>query len=212
MNGVTVGAINWADTHDPAVAKADKIIHKSVQETGTLAWVAHVDLHVTDWVTAQQEDLILKAMIEWISEQKLQDLKYLLGGDTDTEEGKTVLQGRKKLTLYQGALYHHHIPAGEFEEVLQFVVPKAHQVTAMNGCHWDAGHQGQQQILCLLHDWFWWSQMAAQMQKVISNCEWCIQYEYTHANAPVGPNIVTLLPSSTHYPGTSMKTPGSGMA
>ena len=37
--------------------------------------------------------------------------------------------------LYQGALYHHHTPAGKLEEVLQFVVPKAHWVAAMNGCH-----------------------------------------------------------------------------
>ena len=37
--------------------------------------------------------------------------------------------------LHQGALYHCHTPAGELEKVLQFVVPKAHQVAAMNGCH-----------------------------------------------------------------------------
>ena len=28
--------------------------------------------------------------------------------------------------IYQRALYHHHIPMGELEEGLQFVVPKAH--------------------------------------------------------------------------------------
>ena len=46
--------------------------------------------------------------------------------------------------LYQGALYHHHLSAEELEEAMQFLVPKAHQVAAMNGCHRDAGHQGQQ--------------------------------------------------------------------
>ena len=30
----------------------------------------------------------------------------------------------------------------------------------MNGCHQDAGHQGQQQTLYLLHDQFWWPGMA----------------------------------------------------
>ena len=53
--------------------------------------------------------------------------------------------------LYQGALCHH-TPMGELEEVLLFVVPMAHHVTAMNGCHHDAGHQGHQQKLCLLHN------------------------------------------------------------
>ena len=73
--------------------------------------------------------------------------------------------------LYQGALYNLHTPAGELEEAMQLVVPKVHGVAAMNGCHRDAGHQGQQQMLYPLQDQFWWSGMAMQMQKVISNCE-----------------------------------------
>ena len=36
--------------------------------------------------------------------------------------------------LYQGVLYHHHMPAGKLEEVLQFLFPKAVQVAAMKGC------------------------------------------------------------------------------
>ena len=86
-------------------------------------------------MTAEQEDPILKTTIEWISGQKVQDLKHLLGDYTNTEEGKTILWEQKKLTLYQGALYHHHLPTGKLEEVLQFVVPMAHQVAAMNGSH-----------------------------------------------------------------------------
>ena len=95
-------------------------------------------------MTAQQEDPILKTMIEWISKWKIQDLKHLLEGDTNTEEGKTILQELKKLTLYQGALYHCHTPTDELEEVLQIVVPMAPWVTAMNGCHRDTGNQDQQ--------------------------------------------------------------------
>ena len=92
------------------MAKADKEIHKPVQGTAILAWAAHLDLHVTDWVTAQQEDPTLKIMIKWISGWKVQDLKHLLGDDANTEDGKTILQEWKKLMLYQGTLYHHHTP------------------------------------------------------------------------------------------------------
>ena len=46
------------------------------------------------------------------------------------------------------------MPSGTLEEILQFIVPKAYQTAAMNGCHQDAGHQGQWQMLCLLHDQF----------------------------------------------------------
>ena len=73
---------------------------------------------MTDWVTTQQEDPIVKTAIEWISNQKVQDLKHLLGEDTNTEEWKTILQEWKKLMLCQGALYHCHTPMGKLEEVL----------------------------------------------------------------------------------------------
>ena len=73
--------------------------------------------------------------------------------------------------LYQGALYPHHTPTGELEEVLQFMVPNSHWVAAVNGCHYDAGQQGQQWTLCLLNDPYWRPGMAAQMQRVISSCE-----------------------------------------
>ena len=102
-----------------------------------------------------------------------------------------ILWIEKKLILYQGALYHHHTPAGELEEVMWVVVPMAHWVAAMNGCHRDAGHKGQQQMLYLLHHQFWWPSMAMQMQKAISNHEWCIQHGGTCAKAPMQPIIAT---------------------
>ena len=87
--------------------------------------------------------------------------------------------------LYQGALYHDHTPTGELEEVLQFIVPKAHWVAAMNGCYHDARHQRQHWTLCLLLDPFWWPGMATQMQKAISSCKQCIQHEGIYAKAPM---------------------------
>ena len=73
------------------VAKANEEIHKQFLETAILAQAAHINLHVSDWVTAQQEDPILKTTIEWISGQKVQDLKHLLGDNANTEERKTIL-------------------------------------------------------------------------------------------------------------------------
>ena len=106
LNGVTIGMTERADAHDLVVAEADEEINKQVQEIVALARTAqvHVNLHVTDWVTNQKEDPIHK------------DLKHLLGDDTNTNEGKTILQEWKKLMLYQGALYHCHTSL--LEEVL----------------------------------------------------------------------------------------------
>ena len=36
-----------------------------------------------------------------------------------------------------------HTLARELEEALQFVVPLAHRLAAMNGCHGNTGHQGK---------------------------------------------------------------------
>ena len=74
---------------------------------------------------------------------------------------------------------------------MQFVVPMAHRVVAMKRCHMDAGHQGQQQTLSLLQDWFWWPVLEMQMQRAISGCERCIQHEVAHAKAPLQPILVT---------------------
>ena len=90
-----------------------------------------------DWVAAQQEDPILKIVIEWISSHKVQDLKHLLGDHAMMEEGVAILREQKKFTLHQGALYHCHTLAIELEEALQFVVPMAYRVVAMNWCHRD---------------------------------------------------------------------------
>ena len=101
--------------------------------------------------------------MEWISTHKVQDLKYLLGDHTTTEDGMAILRGQKKLTLHQGALYHCHTPARGLEEVMWFIVLMAHRVATMNRCQRVTGHQGQQWILSLLQNKFCWPGMVIQM-------------------------------------------------
>ena len=94
---------------NPVVAVTNEEIHKQVWETAVQARATHmhVNLHVTDWVAAQQEDSsTVRLWLSGSSNQKVQDLKHLLGDDTKTEEGMAILQEWKKLMLYQGALYH----------------------------------------------------------------------------------------------------------
>ena len=79
------------------------------------------------------------------------------------------------------------------EEALQFVVPMAHRVVAMNRCHRDAGHQGQWQTLSLLQDQIWWPGMVMLMQKAISSCERCIQHEGVQVKAPLQAILSPLL-------------------
>ena len=173
LDRVAMGTTGRTKAQDPVVVEADEEIHKHIWETAVQAGAAHtwVSLHVTDWLATQQEHQILWAVIKYISNWKVQDLKHLIGDDANTEEGTAVLRVQKKVTLIQGAPYHCCTLAGKLEEVLQFVVPMAHWVAAMNTCHQDAGHQGQQWILYLLQDQFWWPIMTTQMQNAIDNCE-----------------------------------------
>ena len=113
----------------------------------------NVNLHVMDWVDAQ-EDPILIIVMEWISSHKTQDPKHLLGDHVMREEAMAILRERKKFVLHQGSLYHHHTLARELEEALQFVFPTAHRAVAVNRCHRDVGHQGQQKTLSLLQTYF----------------------------------------------------------
>ena len=47
-------------------------------------------------------------------------------------------------------------PKGESEDLMFFMVPRVHWVTALNGCHQDGGHQGHDCTLSLLQECFWW--------------------------------------------------------
>ena len=122
-----MGTIGRAEAHHPVVGEANEKIHKQVGETAVQVRATHksANLHVMDWVAAQQEDPILKIVMEWISIHKLQDMKHLLGDHTTTEEGMAILREWKKFTLHQGSFYHCHTPARELEEAMWFKVPVA---------------------------------------------------------------------------------------
>ena len=76
---------------------------------------------------------------------------------------------------------------GENEDLLLFIVPKVHWVTALNGCHRDAGHQGHDHTLSLLQECFLWLGMTNQMLQSIKTCVHCLQHEGGLSKAPLHP-------------------------
>ena len=101
-----------------------------------------------------------------------------------------VMEHFKEYLLYQPFLVCS-TPKGEDEDLLLFMVPKAHWTAALNGCHWDAGHQGCDHTLSLLQECFWWPGMAKQMRQVIKTCRCCLQYEGGTPRAPLCPIVAT---------------------
>ena len=129
--------------------------------------------NVTNWATAQREDPELDAVLCWLEAKKKIDLRTLLG----EEEGQIVWRNCQNFMVLQDALYLCYMPKGENEDLLLFIVPKAHQTAALNGCHQDVGHQGHDHTLSLLQEHFWWPGRAKQMRQTIKACTCCLQYE-----------------------------------
>ena len=138
LNGVTLGSVHQAKVHDPTMVEGD---HNMEQEVHVTAGCALAQMHVTDWVEVQKEDLTLSAVLNWLKAQKT-DLKALLAEHTSSGEGRLILCSQQNFTVHQGAFYLHLMPKGETEDLLLFLVPKAYWDTALNRCHQDVGHQG----------------------------------------------------------------------
>ena len=85
-----------------------------------------VEMHVTDWAVAQKEDPELDPVLQWLVSRKKADLRTLLGECITSEEGWMVWRNCQNFTSLQGTLYLCSIPKGENEDLLLFVVPKAH--------------------------------------------------------------------------------------
>ena len=188
LNGVPLGMAHHAKVHDLAMMEGDQHLE---QEVCIATGCPLVLMHVTDWGKAQREDPMLSTMLDWLKAQKQTNLKMLLVEHTSNEEGKLILQNRQNFTIHQGALYLLSMPKGKTEDLLLFVVPKAHHVATLNGCYQDVSHQGCDHTLCLLQECFWWPGMTNQVQQSIKSCMHCFQHEGNLPKVPLQPIVST---------------------
>ena len=203
LDRVTLGATQRAERDDPAMVEG---VHEIEKEVHVTTGRVLVEIHVTNWATAQREDPELDAVLHWLEAKKEIDLRTLLGEHASSEEGRILWRNCQNFTVLQGALYLHSMPKGENEDLLLFIVPKAHQTATLNGCHWDAGHQGHDSTLSLLQEHFWWPGMAKQMRQTIRACTCCLQYEGGLPRAPLC-SIVAMSPLDLlHVDFTSIET------
>ena len=151
LDGVTLGAAQRAERDDPAMVEGD---HNMEKEVRAIAGQVLVEMHVTNWAAAQREDPELDAVLCWLEAKKKINLRALLEEHASSEEGQMVWRNHQNFTVLQDVLYLHSTPKGENEDLLLFVVPKAHQTAALNGCHQDAGYQGRDHTLSLLQECF----------------------------------------------------------
>ena len=89
LDGVALGAVHWAEVHNPAIVEGD---HHLDQEVCVAAGCMQVQMHVMDWAEAQREDLALRAVLDWLGAQKKTDFKALLENQASSKEGQLILQ------------------------------------------------------------------------------------------------------------------------
>ena len=203
LDGATLGATQRAEGEDPALVEGDQEKEKEVQVTGGQVLV---EMHVTDWAAAQREDPELDAVLHWLEAKMKTDLRTLLGEHASSEEDQITWRNCRNFTVLQDALYLCSMSKGENEDLLLFMVLKAHQTATLNGCHQDAGHQGCYHTLSLLQEHFWWPGMAKQMRQVIRAHTHCLQYESGIPNAPLCPIVATTPLDLLHVDFTSIET------
>ena len=111
-------------------------------------------MHVTDWPE-------IEATMDWCHlnrrksqpwTEQLAKLKSRLGTKKNTPKGRSILCNADKLTLSRGLSYYRYKPKYQIKEVKCFIIPRAHQRTAIDGCHCDASHQGKKRMESLISE------------------------------------------------------------
>ena len=70
-------------------------------------------------------------------------------------ELKVLIIIKKQLTLKQGVLYRRTTQV-DMRTRLQLMLPPSYRTKAIAGCHDQVGHLGQDRVLDLLRDEFYW--------------------------------------------------------
>ena len=118
-----MGASQRAEGEDPTIIKGGQQMEKEVRfTTGQVL----VEMHVTDWAAAKKGDPKLDAVLQWVELKKKTDLKILFGECIMSKEGQMVWRTCQNFTTLQGTLYLCSTQKGENEDLLLFIVSKAH--------------------------------------------------------------------------------------
>ena len=76
LDGATMGASHRVEGENPTIIEGDQQMEK---EVWVVAEQVLVEIYVTDWAVAQNEDPKLDAVLQWSESKKKTDLRTLLG-------------------------------------------------------------------------------------------------------------------------------------
>ena len=186
-----VGADNWCE-----IRVSEELLeeHESLSQEARVQVAKLAPMHIVDWEEAQEADAALATCCKWLCLRKDTPLpkwdaflKECLGAEAESEQGKMLFHICNSLVLNKGLMYVSTTLKGEKEGVITFIVPVGQCCMAINGVHCDASHQGQQRILALAQERFWWPMMAEDCCMIVRGCPRCQAFKGEVPKAPLYP-------------------------
>ena len=132
------------------------------------------------WKGEQAEDKVIHKMIKAIT----------LGADTHaftSEQAKQMYRFRSKFVMRHGLLHKKYYNIILKEERMQFVLPKKYWHKALEACHDNVGHLGIERMLFLLHDRFYWPNIAQDVEIIVKSCPKCLRFKRLPERANLNP-------------------------
>ena len=131
-----------------------------------------------EWSQAQLKDAAICQIIQAIQNKSLDTIKIKQDMSSDL---KAFLRTRKQFKLKQGILYRKSQVNNDTVR-LQLVLPHSYRQKAMTGCH---DQIGQDRVLELLKDRFFWPGMQMDVASYINSCPRCIRRKSQPDTAPL---------------------------
>ena len=133
------------------------------------------------WCQAQAKDPAIHQIIESMQNKTLKHLK--IQGDMPSDL-KALIRLKKQLLLKQGVLYRRVTPS-DAKPRLQLILPPSQRNKAIEGCHDQVGHLGQDRVLELLRDRFYWQGMYIDVASYLNSCPRCLRRKSQADQAPL---------------------------
>ena len=123
------------------------------------------DMTALEWCHARAQDPIITQIIGEINSKTIGKIKIKMGMPSEL---KALIRNKKQLALKQGVLYKKTKVDARTKHLL--VIPQAYRQRAMERCHDQVGHLGQDRVLDLLRDRFYWPGMHVDVVSYINSC------------------------------------------
>ena len=124
-----------------------------------------------EWCQAQAKDPAINQIVGEKQKGTLGKLKIKCGMPSDL---KALIRIKKQLVLKQGILYRRTTQVNRRIR-FQLVLPPSFWTKAIEGCYDEVGHIGQDRVLELLRDRFYWPGMHTDVASYISSCPRCLR-------------------------------------